>query len=116
MLQVLGNGEPSSILTAQKDDTELEQTGWRCGCAAGPEWIVKAIGKLSTNDEACTSHPVQWAALAAVTDPSAMEAFRETQAVLRRRRDLVLCHFLIFVFKSHAIFFRARWRLHLCLC
>lgn len=40
--------------------------------------------------EACTCHFVQWAAVAALTDPAAMEDNRNIVAVLRERRDALV--------------------------
>ncbi len=42
-------------------------TGWRLGAALGPEEIITIIGKLNVNDESCSNHFVQWAALEALT-------------------------------------------------
>ena len=59
-------------------------TGWRLGCAAGPSRVIEAIAKLNTNDESCTTHFVQHAGVAALSDPSGAAPLLDE---LRRRRD-----------------------------
>lgn len=59
-------------------------TGWRLGCAAGPEAVIAAIARLNTNDESCTTHFIQHAGIAALEDPSGSLPML---AELRRRRD-----------------------------
>jgi aspartate/methionine/tyrosine aminotransferase len=34
---------------------KFAMTGWRLGCAAGPEPVIAQIAKLNTNDESCTT-------------------------------------------------------------
>ena len=41
-------------------------TGWRIGAALGPEELIDIIIKLNVNDESCTSHAGQYAALEAL--------------------------------------------------
>lgn len=60
-------------------------TGWRLGAALGPREIVGIIGKLNVNDESCSNHFVQWAAVEALTGDQ--QPAREILAVLKRRRD-----------------------------
>ncbi|PIE64752.1 MAG: aspartate aminotransferase [Desulfobacterales bacterium] len=61
-------------------------TGWRLGAALGPEELIGVIGKLNVNDESCTNHFVQVAALEALLgDQTGAE---EILKVLARRRDL----------------------------
>jgi len=60
-------------------------TGWRLGACAGPKDLIEAIGKLSVNDESCTNHFIQYAAIEALTgDQSGSCAILDT---LRERRD-----------------------------
>jgi len=60
-------------------------TGWRLGAALGPEEIIGIIGKLNVNDESCSNHFVQWAALEALQgDQGDVHAILE---VLKKRRD-----------------------------
>jgi aspartate/methionine/tyrosine aminotransferase len=60
-------------------------TGWRLGAALGPEEIISVIGKLNVNDESCSNHFVQWAALEALTGDQ--QHVRNILEVLKKRRD-----------------------------
>lgn len=61
-------------------------TGWRLGAALGPKHIIEVITKLNVNDESCTSHFGQYAALEALTgDQTEVTAILDT---LKVRRDL----------------------------
>lgn len=54
-------------------------TGWRIGYAAGPKWLLKAMGTLQSHStsNACTIS--QWAALAAITgDQSVVQQYCES--------------------------------------
>ena len=63
-------------------------TGWRLGAAIGPAPVIQAIARLNTNDESCTTHFVQYAGVAALTeDQATAEANVET---LRERRDVTV--------------------------
>ena len=65
-------------------------TGWRIGYAAGPAGLIGAMGKLQGQSTTCASSIGQAAALAALRDRAAAEAFiRSCNAEYRRRRDLV---------------------------
>lgn len=89
------DGQPASLLS----ETGMEErsvilytfskrfamTGWRLGAALGPREIVEVIGKLNVNDESCTTHFVQWAALEALTGDQA--PVRAILDILRQRRD-----------------------------
>lgn len=61
-------------------------TGWRLGAAFGPKKIIDVIGKLNVNDESCTNHFNQYAAVEALTgdQKGALNILKE----LRQRRDL----------------------------
>jgi aspartate/methionine/tyrosine aminotransferase len=61
-------------------------TGWRLGAAFGPKHIIDVIVKLNVNDESCTNHFVQYAALEAMTGDQT-EVLNILQ-ILRKRRDL----------------------------
>lgn len=63
---------------------KFAMTGWRLGCAAGPEEVIAMIAKLNTNDESCTTHFVQHAGVAALNDPGGAADLLDE---LRRRRD-----------------------------
>ena len=61
-------------------------TGWRLGAALGPEEIISIIGKLNVNDESCTNHFVQWAALEALRGDQ--QPVLDILDTLQQRRDL----------------------------
>jgi aspartate/methionine/tyrosine aminotransferase len=63
---------------------KFAMTGWRLGCAAGPDHVIAQIAKLNTNDESCTTHFVQAAGVAGLEDPSGSIPIL---AELERRRD-----------------------------
>ncbi len=63
-------------------------TGWRLGAAIGPKSIIDVISKLNVNNESCSCHFVQYAALAGLRENPA--ASREILETLRRRRDLAV--------------------------
>ncbi len=59
--------------------------GWRLGACAGPKWLIDIVAKLSVNDESCSNHFVQFAAVEALAgDQSGARAILET---LKARRD-----------------------------
>lgn len=66
---------------------KFAMTGWRLGCAAGPENVVAQIAKLNTNDESCTTHFVQVAGVEALRNP---EGAAPILAELQRRRDAAI--------------------------
>lgn len=66
---------------------KFAMTGWRLGAAIGPTEIIKYIDKINTNDEACTTHFIQWAGIEALTgDQSAHKQMLET---LKERLDVL---------------------------
>jgi len=64
-------------------------TGWRLGAAVGPAELIQWITKLNTNDEACTTHFVQYAGIAAFS-PESRHFVKELVADSQKRRDLVV--------------------------
>eukprot|EP00171_Calliarthron_tuberculosum_P015424 IDg15424t1 len=64
-------------------------TGWRLGAVVGPEWLVSQITKINTNDEACTTHFVQVAGVAALTNPAAKQFTVDMVKTLEERRDVL---------------------------
>jgi len=60
-------------------------TGWRIGAAIGPKTIIDAITRFNVNDESCTNHFVQHAALEALTGPQ--DECAGMIEVLKERRD-----------------------------
>lgn len=82
-------------------------TGWRLGAAFGPKEIIDVIGKLNVNDESCTNHFVQYAALEALAgDQSDVQHILK---VLRKRRDLCVDMLNdidgVFCYRPHATFY-----------
>lgn len=61
-------------------------TGWRVGAALGPKKIIEVISTLNMNEESCTNHFIQYAALEALTGNQA--GVHANMKMLRARRDL----------------------------
>lgn len=66
---------------------KFAMTGWRLGCAAGPEPVMAQIAKLNTNDESCTTHFVQVAGVEALQHP---EGAAPILVELQKRRDAAI--------------------------
>jgi aspartate/methionine/tyrosine aminotransferase len=66
---------------------KFAMTGWRLGCAAGPEPVIAQIAKLNTNDESCTTHFVQVAGVEALQHP---EGAAPILVELQKRRDAAI--------------------------
>lgn len=60
-------------------------TGWRLGAAIGPEKIIDIITKLNINNESCSNHFIQYAAVEGLTGDQTRP--REILETLRERRD-----------------------------
>jgi aspartate/methionine/tyrosine aminotransferase len=63
-------------------------TGWRLGAAIGPKEIIDVIIKLNVNEESCSNHFVQYAAIEGLTGDQAET--RRVLEVLKQRRDLAV--------------------------
>ncbi|MDR5655153.1 pyridoxal phosphate-dependent aminotransferase [Ruixingdingia sedimenti] len=75
-------------LTCNGVSKAYAMTGWRIGYAAGPEALIKAMGKVQSQS---TSNPCsisQEAAVEALNGPQ--DYIRDSRAVFQRRRDLVV--------------------------
>ena len=75
-------------LTCNGVSKAYAMTGWRIGYAAGPEALIKAMGKIQSQS---TSNPCtisQWAAVEALNGPQ--DYIRESRGAFQRRRDLVV--------------------------
>ncbi len=75
-------------LTCNGVSKAYAMTGWRIGYAAGPEALIKAIGKIQSQS---TSNPCsisQWAAVEALNGPQDFIAVNN--AMFKRRRDMVV--------------------------
>ncbi len=63
-------------------------TGWRIGYAAGPENLIKAMGKLQSQSTSNPSSIAQWAAVEALNGPQGF--IQDNNKVFKERRDLVV--------------------------
>jgi len=83
LMSLPGMAERSVILyTFSK---KFAMTGWRLGAAIGPKPIIEVIAKLNVNDESCSNHFVQYAAVEALLgdqNPS-----KQIMGILKERRD-----------------------------
>ena len=67
---------------------KFAMTGWRLGAAIGPKEVIDVIAKLNVNDESCSNHFIQWAAIEALTgDQSGPKRILE---ILKERRDVAV--------------------------
>jgi len=64
---------------------KFAMTGWRLGAAIGPKEIIDVITKLNVNDESCSNHFIQYAAIEGLTGDQT-EA-KQILATLKERRD-----------------------------
>ena len=64
---------------------KFAMTGWRLGAAIGPKEIIDVITKLNVNDESCSNHFIQYAAIEGLTGDQT-EA-KQILAILKERRD-----------------------------
>ncbi len=67
---------------------KFAMTGWRLGAAIGPKEIIDVIIKLNVNEESCSNHFVQYAAIEGLTGDQT-EA-RQLLKTLKNRRDLTV--------------------------
>jgi aspartate aminotransferase len=63
-------------------------TGWRIGYAAGPEPLIKAMGKMISQTTSNPSSISQWAAVEALN--GAQDFIKPNQKLFQKRRDLVV--------------------------
>jgi aspartate/methionine/tyrosine aminotransferase len=64
---------------------KFAMTGWRLGAAIGPKDVVEATAKLNVNDESCSNHFIQYAAIEGLRgDQSGAQSILAT---LKERRD-----------------------------
>jgi aspartate aminotransferase len=75
-------------LTVNGCSKAYAMTGWRIGFAGGPEWLIKAMGKLQSQS---TSNPCSIAQAAAVAALNGDQSFLKVRAAaFQTRRDLVV--------------------------
>jgi aspartate aminotransferase len=77
------------VLTVSGLSKSHAMTGFRVGLAAGPEWLIKAMGKLQSHSMGSPSTTSQAAAVAALE--GAQDFLVDWCQVMRRRRDMVVC-------------------------
>lgn len=63
-------------------------TGWRLGATIGPKEIIDVIIKLNVNEESCSNHFVQYAAIEGLTGDQTET--RQVLKTLKERRDLTV--------------------------
>ncbi len=63
-------------------------TGWRLGATIGPKEIIDVIIKLNVNEESCSNHFVQYAAIEGLTGDQTET--RQVLKALKERRDLTV--------------------------
>jgi aspartate/methionine/tyrosine aminotransferase len=67
---------------------KFAMTGWRLGAAIGPKEIADVIAKLNVNDESCSNHFIQYAAIEGLTgDQTEVQQILRT---LKERRDVAV--------------------------
>ncbi|MEN6519815.1 MAG: aminotransferase class I/II-fold pyridoxal phosphate-dependent enzyme [Armatimonadota bacterium] len=64
---------------------KFAMTGWRLGAAIAPEPIADAIAKLNVNDESCSNHFIQYAAIEGLKGDQS--GTKHILSVLKERRD-----------------------------
>jgi len=64
---------------------KFAMTGWRLGAAIGPKEVIDVITKLNINDESCSNHFIQYAAIEGLTGDQTQA--RQILATLKERRD-----------------------------
>ena len=86
LVSLPGMGERCVILyTFSK---KFVMTGWRLGATIGPKEIIDIIIKLNVNEESCSNHFVQYAAIEGLTGNQAET--RQVLETLKERRDLTV--------------------------
>ncbi|MDH3829940.1 MAG: aminotransferase class I/II-fold pyridoxal phosphate-dependent enzyme [Desulfobacterales bacterium] len=64
---------------------KFAMTGWRLGAAIGPRDIIDVIIKLNVNEESCSNHFVQYAAIEGLTGDQTET--KQILTILKERRD-----------------------------
>ena len=67
---------------------KFAMTGWRLGATIGPKEIIDVITKINVNDESCSNHFVQYAALEGLTGDQTGP--KEILNTLKDRRDIAV--------------------------
>lgn len=64
---------------------KFAMTGWRLGAAIGPKEIIDVITKLNVNQESCSNHFIQYAAIEGLTGDQT--GAKQILSTLKERRD-----------------------------
>ncbi len=75
-------------LTVNGVSKAYAMTGWRIGYAAGPEALIRAMGKVQSQSTSNPCSVSQWAAVEALT--GSQDFLGPNKALFQRRRDLVV--------------------------
>lgn len=67
---------------------KFAMTGWRLGAAIGPKEIIDVITKINVNDESCSNHFIQYAAIEGLTGDQTGP--RQILNTLKERRDIAV--------------------------
>jgi aspartate/methionine/tyrosine aminotransferase len=67
---------------------KFAMTGWRLGATIGPKDIIDVIIKLNVNEESCSNHFVQYAAIEGLTGDQTEAG--QILTILKERRDTVV--------------------------
>jgi len=67
---------------------KFAMTGWRLGAAIGPKDVIGAIAKLNVNEESCSNHFIQVAAVEGLTGDQSGP--RKILSTLKERRDVAV--------------------------
>lgn len=67
---------------------KFAMTGWRLGAAVGPKEAIELFNKLNTNDESCSNHFNQYAAIEALE--GSQDEVKGLINILRERRDVLV--------------------------
>ena len=87
-IAALRDGMKDQTITVNGVSKTYAMTGWRIGYAAGPGDVIKAMGKIQSQETSNPSSISQMAALEAITGPK--DAFNEMLKAFDERRRFIL--------------------------
>ena len=67
---------------------KFAMTGWRLGATIGPKEIIDVVSKLNVNEESCSNHFIQYAAIEGLTGDQTEP--RQILNTLKERRDITV--------------------------
>ncbi|MER3425979.1 MAG: aspartate aminotransferase [Thermoleophilia bacterium] len=86
-----GTLAPENTITVNGAAKAFAMTGWRIGYACGPRGVIKAMADISSQSTTSPDTIAQWAALEALTNLEASQAFIQmARKAYQKRRDLLL--------------------------